>query len=246
MSIKIFRVNLKDRLILFLLISILIHFGALMIIPKTREGKQALPKLLPIDVIELPQPTDIKKPLTSSGNTQQKTEERKKTEKPQPLLPSVSPSTKEKRIEAEKDFKEGRTKAMISTSSLELGIDIGSINLVIQYLSPRQVAKLLQRVGRSGHTMKETSFGIMIAAESDDCFESAAIAKFALEGKIEPTKIYGKSLDVLGQQMAGMSLDEYNIPLDKAYKIVKGAYPFRDLSEKEFQKVALFSQKVFQ
>jgi periplasmic protein TonB len=99
MSIKIFSVNLKDRLIIFFLISILIHLGVLMIIPKTREGKQALPKLLPIDVIEIPQPTDIKKPLTSGGNTQQKTEKRKKTEKPHPLLPSVSPSIKEKRIE---------------------------------------------------------------------------------------------------------------------------------------------------
>lgn len=98
MSIKIFRVNDKARLIVFLLISILIHIGALMIVPQTREGKKALPKLLPIDVIELPQPTEIKKPATSSGDTKQKTEKRKKMEKPHPSLPSVAPSIKEKKI----------------------------------------------------------------------------------------------------------------------------------------------------
>lgn len=98
MSIKIFRVNDKDRLIIFLLISILIHIGVIMIVPQAREGKKALPKLLPIDVIELPQPTDIKKPSTSSGDTKQKTEKRKKMEKPHPPLPSVSPFTKEKKI----------------------------------------------------------------------------------------------------------------------------------------------------
>lgn len=98
MSIKIFRVNDKDRLIIFLLVSILIHIGAIMIVPQTREGKKALPRLLPIDVIELPQPTDIKKPPISSRDTKQKTEKRKKMEKPHPPLPSVSPSTKEKKI----------------------------------------------------------------------------------------------------------------------------------------------------
>lgn len=98
MSIKIFRVNDKDRLIVFLLISILIHIGAIMIVPQTREGKKALPKLLPIDVIELPKPTDIKKPSISSEDTKQKTEKRKKMEKPHPPVPSVAPSTKEKKI----------------------------------------------------------------------------------------------------------------------------------------------------
>ncbi|NOX71327.1 MAG: DEAD/DEAH box helicase [Candidatus Micrarchaeota archaeon] len=161
-----------------------------------------------------------------------------------PIKTHHSSLSKEKRIEAEKDFKEGRTKALICTSSLELGIDIGSINLVIQYLSPRQVSKLLQRVGRSGHSMEESSVGVLISGDSDDCFESAAISHFALSGKNEPTKIYGKSLDVLAQQIAGMALDEYNIPLKKAYEIVKGACPFRDLTPDEFRKIADFSQKV--
>lgn len=152
--------------------------------------------------------------------------------------------SKENRIETEKQFKKEDIQALICTSSLELGIDIGSINLVIQYLSPRQVSKLLQRVGRSGHTMKETSKGIIITADSDDCFESAAIAKFALEGKIEPTNIYEMSLDVLGQQIVGMALEQYEIPLKKAYGILKGAYEYRNLTYDDFEKVARFAQKV--
>ncbi len=152
--------------------------------------------------------------------------------------------SKENRIETEKKFKKEDIQALICTSSLELGIDIGSINLVIQYLSSRQVSKLLQRVGRSGHTMTETSKGVLIAADSDDCFESAAIAKFALEGKIEPSKIYGMSLDVLGQQIVGMALEEYDIPLKKAFGILRGAYGYRSLTYEEFEKVARFAQKV--
>ncbi len=88
MSIKILRVTDKGRLIVFLLISILLHIGILMIVPQTREGEKTLPKLIPIDVIELPQPTEIKKPSTSGVAGEQ----------PHPLLPSVLPFAEEKRI----------------------------------------------------------------------------------------------------------------------------------------------------
>src|SRR3989338_10581308 len=88
MSIKILRVTDKSQLIIFLLISILLHIGILMIVPNTREGKKTLPRPIPIDVIELPQPTEIKRPSTSGGATEQ----------PHPLLPSVLPFAEEKRI----------------------------------------------------------------------------------------------------------------------------------------------------
>jgi len=88
MSIKILRVTDKSQLIIFLLISILLHIGILMIVPNTREGKKTLPRPIPIDVIELPQPVEIKKPSTSGGTGEQ----------PHPLLPSVLPFAEEKRI----------------------------------------------------------------------------------------------------------------------------------------------------
>jgi len=138
--------------------------------------------------------------------------------------------SKDFRIKAEESFKSGEIKSLVCTSSLELGIDIGSIDFIIQFMSPRQVSKLLQRLGRSGHTAKGTSDGVIISSDPDDCFESAAIAKLALEGKIEPSRLYGKSLDVLMHQIVGLSLEEYNIPMERAFGIVRRAYPFRSLT----------------
>jgi ATP-dependent Lhr-like helicase len=104
----------------------------------------------------------------------------------------------------------------VCTSSLELGIDIGLIDFVIQYQSPRQVAKFMQRIGRAGHSLDRTSEGIIIAADVDDCFEAAVIAKHGLAGKIEQTDIYMNALDVLANQIVGLAIDDYKISLDDA------------------------------
>jgi len=152
--------------------------------------------------------------------------------------------SKNVRIEAEEQFKSGKIKSLVATSSLELGIDIGHIDFILQYMSPRQVSKLTQRIGRSGHTATGISDGVIIAAEPDDCFESAVIASHALHSKIEQTKVYGKSLDVLGHQIVGLSLDQYGIPYEKAFEIVKRAYPFNDLTEPEFLEACMLMQRL--
>ncbi len=152
--------------------------------------------------------------------------------------------SKDVRIEAEEGFKKGRIKSLVCTSSLELGIDIGSIDFILQYMSPRQVTKLLQRVGRSGHTASGVSDGVIIASGPDDCFESAVIARLALEGWVEPTLVYGKSLDVLAHQIAGLALEEYNIDFKRAYSIIRKAYPFRKLTELDFLEVCELLQKL--
>ena len=161
-----------------------------------------------------------------------------------PIETHHSSLSREVRIDAEDRFKQEKIKSLICTSSLELGIDVGSINLVIQYMSPRQVSKLLQRVGRSGHRVKEVSKGIIISTDSDDAFESSVIARLGLGNNIEPTEIYQKSLDVLGHQIVGLSLEEYKIPLNKAYNIVRRAYPFRNLKKNEFFEVAKLMEKL--
>jgi ATP-dependent Lhr-like helicase len=161
-----------------------------------------------------------------------------------PIETHHSSLSKEVRIDAEERFKEEKVKSLVCTSSLELGIDIGSISLVLQYMSPRQVSKLLQRVGRAGHRVSEISKGIIISTDSEDSFEAGVIAKLAMERKIEPTEIYGKSLDVLGHQIVGLSLEEYKIPLDKAYEIIKRAYPFRNLTREEFFETAKMMEKL--
>jgi len=147
--------------------------------------------------------------------------------------------SKEKRIESEKKFKNEEIKALIATSSLELGIDIGSIDLVIQYLSPRQVSKLIQRIGRSGHKVGEKSKGIVLTDEYD-VFESVVIAQKAINKEIEKTKIHEMAKDVLATQIIGLGLEEYGITTSKIYNIIKNAYPFRKMTKDELIELVKF------
>lgn len=148
--------------------------------------------------------------------------------------------SKKARIDAEADFKGERLKALFCTSSLELGIDIGSIDLVIQYQSPRQVSKLTQRVGRSGHSIGRKSKGVIIASGPDDILETAVIAKLALEGKLERVKMHRNALDVLANQIIGMSIEEFNIDRKKAFSTVRRSFMYRDLEYSSFEKVLRF------
>jgi ATP-dependent Lhr-like helicase len=161
-----------------------------------------------------------------------------------PIETHHSSLSKQVRIEAEKRLKDGETKALVCTSSLELGIDIGEIDMTLQYMSPRQVSKLLQRIGRSGHTIDRTSSGIIISTDPDDIFESAVIADMALKGRIEQSEIYSMALDVLGHQIVGLALGEYKIPARKAYDIVKGALPYRNLTYDKFLEVCSMLQRL--
>ncbi|RJS81174.1 DEAD/DEAH box helicase [Methanophagales archaeon] len=137
--------------------------------------------------------------------------------------------SKEMRIEAEEKLKKGVIKGLICTSSMELGIDIGSIDMVIQYASPREVTRLVQRVGRASHFVQKTSAGKVIALTPDDVAESLVIAKRAREGKIEDVKLKERSLDVLANQICGVLLDYGVISLDKLHSLIRRAYPFRNI-----------------
>ncbi|EQD57928.1 ATP dependent DNA helicase, partial [mine drainage metagenome] len=110
------------------------------------------------------------------------------------------------RINIENDFKNRAIKSVIATSSLELGIDIGSVDLVIQYGSPRQTLRLVQRVGRSGHMVGKKSVGVIIASNQIDAIESIAVAENIGEGLIEETKTEMNALDVLMHQVCGLCL----------------------------------------
>lgn len=168
----------------------------------------------------------------------------KAAEKDLPVETHHSSLAKDVRIEAEKGFKNSRIKSLICTSSLELGIDVGAIDFVIQYQSPRQVSKFLQRVGRSGHSLSRVSEGIIISGENDDSFESTVITDLAMEGWVEPTKMYGKAWDVLAHQILGLALEEYNIPAKKAYDIIRRAHPYRNLTHEEFLETAQMLQRL--
>ena len=144
---------------------------------------------------------------------------------------------KKVRIDTEKKFKNQNIKCIICTSSMELGIDVGSVSMVIQYMSPRQVSRLIQRVGRSGHKHDETPTGVVITTDADDILESIVIARRAKENILEKILPYEKSYDVLAHQIIGLSMDMGDVEKGVAYKIITGAYPFRNLKWKEFESV---------
>ncbi len=144
---------------------------------------------------------------------------------------------REERERVESAFKKGELKALVCTSTLELGIDIGSVDLVIHYMSPRQVTALIQRTGRSGHSLSRVSEGVVVAVSPDDALEAAASIRLAKERKIEPTKFYINSLDVLAHQIAGCILDEGEIKASELLSRVRNVYPFREIDDRSFWSV---------
>ncbi|MFX1294341.1 MAG: DEAD/DEAH box helicase, partial [Promethearchaeota archaeon] len=142
--------------------------------------------------------------------------------------------SKEVRIESEQKFKEN-LKCIICTSSLELGIDIGTIDYIIQYGSPRQVTRLTQRVGRSGHQIGKVSRGTIICLnEIDDICESAVIARNTILGNLEEIKLHKNALDALAHQIIGILMDKRTSTMDEVYNIVTRAYPFNNLNKNLF------------
>lgn len=144
---------------------------------------------------------------------------------------------KEERITIENKFKAGEIKAIIATSSLELGIDIGAIDLVVQYGSPRQVTRLIQRVGRGGHKELSKSVGRVIVHNELDCLESIAISEAALSLKLEKHAAETNSLDVLANQISAMAMEYGTIEAARALSIVKRSYIYDELSGGSFERV---------
>jgi ATP-dependent Lhr-like helicase len=143
---------------------------------------------------------------------------------------------REQRVLIEEDLKAGRIPCLVATSSLELGIDMGAVDLVIQVESPKSVARGLQRVGRAGHELGSTSKGRIFPKFRADLLESAVVARAMRGGEIEETKIPRNPLDVLAQQIVAIVADE-EIEVAELHKLVRGAYPFSDLSRGQLENV---------
>jgi len=144
---------------------------------------------------------------------------------------------KPSRLAAERGLKNGELKGLVCTSSLELGIDVGRIDLVIQYMSPRQATRLIQRVGRSGHSVGRMADGIIVALDSDDALEALAIANMALKEDLEPVVIPPKPYDVLAHQIAGLLIKNKRLSFGEILEMFKNAYPYENLEEEDIARV---------
>ena len=140
---------------------------------------------------------------------------------------------RETRLDVEERLKRGEIKCVVSSTSLELGIDIGSVDLVCQIGSPKSVAKGLQRIGRSGHSFGQVAKGRLLVFDPDDLVECAVMCRAAHRGDIDRVGIPENCLDVLAQAIIGMSLDN-RWDVDAAFRLVKGSYCYRNLTKEEF------------
>ena len=151
-------------------------------------------------------------------------------------LPYHGSLSRERRLLLEQRLKAGDLRALVSTSSLELGIDIGSVDLVVQLQSPKRVANGLQRVGRAGHTLGAVSRGVFVPTFLDDAMELAGIVDAMREGDVEPTRVVHNALDVLAQVVvAAVSVDEWTSA--DLFDLVRRAYPYQTLTRAAFDEV---------
>jgi ATP-dependent helicase Lhr and Lhr-like helicase len=140
------------------------------------------------------------------------------------------------RLEVEERLKRGELRVVVSSTSLELGIDIGYIDLVVLLGSPKSVARALQRIGRSGHKLHEKAKGRIIVLDRDDLVECSVLLKNAVEGRIDDIHIPENCLDVLSQELYGMAVANVE-NIDNAYELVKRSYCFRNLPREDYDSV---------
>jgi ATP-dependent Lhr-like helicase len=144
--------------------------------------------------------------------------------------------SREARFEAERKLKNGELRAVVATASLELGIDIGTVDLVVQLGSPRSIATAMQRVGRSGHWVGAKPEGRLFVTTRDELLECAAIVRAMRAGTIDRLQIPKAPLDILAQQIvAAAATQEWGV--DELYELARRTYPYRELQRKDYDDV---------
>lgn len=147
-----------------------------------------------------------------------------------------SSMSKEERFKIEERLRNGELKAVVSSTSLELGIDIGSIDLVILIKSPKSVSRALQRIGRAGHKLHENPRGKFIVLDRDDLVECSILMKEMVENKIDKTTIPKNCLDILAQQIFGMAITKI-WDTDEMLKTIRKSYCYKNLTKNDFYSV---------
>ena len=140
------------------------------------------------------------------------------------------------RLEVEDRLKNGELRAVVCSTSLELGIDIGAVDLVVMVATPKGVSRAIQRIGRSGHSLNKSSHGILVATNINDLVEATVTAHLIRQGALDPIKVLEKPNDVLAQHILGMAALT-PVAADKVFAIVRRAWPYRELERVEFDRV---------
>ena len=153
------------------------------------------------------------------------------------ILPHHGSLSRDKRFDAEDRLKKGELKAVVATASLELGIDVGSVDLVVQLGTPRSIATALQRIGRSGHWVGAKPEGRLFATTRDELLECAALVRGIRSGKMDALVIPTAPLDILAQQLVAFCAAQEEWDENALFDAVRTAYPYRELDRKDFDDV---------
>jgi len=147
-----------------------------------------------------------------------------------------SSMSREERLNVEEKLKNGEMKVGVTSTSLELGVDIGAVDLVLQLGSPKGVARGIQRVGRSGHKIGETAKGKMMVTDRDEAVECSVLTKCAKEDELDKIQIPSNCLDVLAQHIVGMACN-HKWSIDHAFNIIRKSYCYKNLSLEDYENV---------
>jgi ATP-dependent Lhr-like helicase len=140
------------------------------------------------------------------------------------------------RLEVEDRLKNGELRAVVCSTSLEMGIDIGAVDLVVMVATPKGVSRAIQRIGRSGHSLDRNSHGVLVATNINDLVEATVTAKLVRERALDPIKLQEKPYDVVAQHVVGLAAAS-PVTVEETFALVRRAYPFRDLTRDEFNHI---------
>ncbi len=143
------------------------------------------------------------------------------------------------RTEVEDRLKDGELRAVVCSTSLEMGIDIGAVDLVVMVATPKGVSRAIQRIGRSGHSLNRTSHGVLVATNINDLVEATVTAKLVRERALDPIRVQESPVDVVAQHLVGMAAFAPTA-VDEAYALIRRAFPFRNLSREEFDRIVQY------
>ncbi len=140
------------------------------------------------------------------------------------------------RLEVEDRLKNGELRAVVCSTSLELGIDIGAVDLVVMIATPKGVSRAIQRIGRSGHSINKSSHGVLVATNINDLAEATVTAKLVRERALDPIKIQDRPFDVVAQHIVGIAALG-SASANEIYRLITRALPFRELTREEFDRI---------